>query len=98
MVKIIKDVDLKAANYGNFFVQELLNDKDHLSFSRLVISNKMKLRSFDKKFYFYILSGKGELLFVDKKMVVCKGNLVFIPAKTSFGFSGNLELLRISND
>ena len=98
-MKIIKETDIKSANYGSYSIQTLLDSNKYLRFSKLIISSELKSRV-DKKFnnYFYVLSGQGTFVVGDKSIKVYSDNLVFVPQGISYSVSGSLTLLKISNE
>jgi len=96
-MKIIQNQNVKSANYGNLFVQDLItNDKNNLSFSKVKLSKEQKkLNENENDIYYYILDGEGILHIENKKVAVSKGDLLYIPKNKRYIFQGELSMLVI---
>lgn len=96
-MKIIQNHNVKSANYGNMIVQDLItNDKNHLSFSKVKLTEEQKLNENKTDVYHYVLEGEGKLHIENKKVVVSKGDLLYIPKNKRYIFQGELSILVIS--
>lgn len=99
-MKIVQHNNVKAANYGNIIVEDLINEKKHnISFAKVKLIGEQKT-SLNKNsdIYYYVLEGEGFFYIEEtKKVAVAKGDLVYIPKGTKYKDEGELILLAISN-
>jgi mannose-6-phosphate isomerase-like protein (cupin superfamily) len=98
-MKIIKNNQIKSANYGNIIVQDLINeDKHKISFAKVkIIDEQKKGINTVSDIYYYVLEGEGKFFIENRKVAVSKGDLVFIPKGTAYRGDGDLTLLAIAN-
>jgi mannose-6-phosphate isomerase-like protein (cupin superfamily) len=96
-MKIIQNHNVKSANYGNMIVQDLITeDKNNLSFSKVKLTVEQKLNENKTDVYHYVLEGEGALHIENKKVLISKGDLLFVPKNTKYIFEGELTLLVIN--
>lgn len=96
-MKIIKNHNIKSANYGNMIIQNLItNDKNNLSISKVKLTDEQKLNENKNDTYQYILEGEGALHIENKKISISIGDLLYVPKNTKYIFQGKLNILVFS--
>ena len=97
--KFIKGENVEEQDFGSIKVKNFLSDDNYKTFdvAKVSIVGDQKF-GLDKKsdICYYVLEGEGTFFVEDEKILVKKGDCIFIPKNTKYRDEGALTLLAIS--